>query len=56
MMFAAISCSDGVQNQGETDVDCGGSACAVRCALNKGCEDSSDCQSGLECRSSTCCT
>jgi hypothetical protein len=35
------SCSDGVQNQGETDVDCGG-PCAG-CALGKHCKTDLDC-------------
>src|SRR5690349_18345888 len=38
------SCSDGVKNQDETDVDCGGS-CAT-CASGKSCGSNSDCTGG----------
>lgn len=38
------SCGDGVLNQDETDVDCGGSLC-VRCDLGKTCSQSADCVS-----------
>ncbi|QQR89580.1 MAG: FG-GAP repeat protein [Myxococcales bacterium] len=38
----APTCSDGVQNQDETDVDCGGSTCAA-CAAGQSCNQSSDC-------------
>ncbi|MFT3766074.1 MAG: delta-60 repeat domain-containing protein [Minicystis sp.] len=40
------SCTDTVQNAGETDVDCGGPSCA-KCADTKKCSASSDCASGL---------
>ncbi|CAF1327644.1 unnamed protein product [Adineta ricciae] len=40
------SCPDGNQNQGETDVDCGGSSCTILCALNKTCTQNSDCDNG----------
>ncbi len=39
---AARMCSNGVLDLGETDVDCGGSACAP-CALGKSCNSTSDC-------------
>jgi hypothetical protein len=38
------SCSDGVKNQDETDIDCGG-GCSTKCGLNKICREASDCQS-----------
>jgi len=38
----AASCSDGIKNGSETDKDCGGS-CALRCAVNQGCAQNSDC-------------
>ncbi len=38
-----ISCSDGVQNGNETDVDCGG---ACLCAAGQQCNNGSDCKSG----------
>jgi len=40
------SCVDGVQNGAESDVDCGGGACA-RCANGQGCAYDADCGSGL---------
>ncbi|HTA92353.1 MAG TPA: discoidin domain-containing protein [Polyangiaceae bacterium] len=42
----AASCSDTVINQGETDVDCGGSNCPA-CAVDKKCRAASDCASGI---------
>ena len=36
-LCAAATCSDGVQNQGETDVDCGGATTCARCADFKTC-------------------
>jgi hypothetical protein len=41
----ATSCSDGVTNGSETDVDCGGRAC-VRCDLDHKCALDGDCKSG----------
>lgn len=41
---AVASCSDGVQNGDETDIDCGG-ACE-RCLLGQGCDATSDCWTG----------
>jgi hypothetical protein len=37
------SCSDGVKNQTETDVDCGG-ACGATCAAGQSCLAAGDCQ------------
>jgi hypothetical protein len=48
----APSCSDGVLNGGETDVDCGGS-CPSKCATGLGCVANADCIGGL-CAQSTC--
>jgi hypothetical protein len=42
---AVESCLDLIQNQDETDVDCGGSICAS-CALEKSCSIASDCSNG----------
>lgn len=39
-------CNDGVQNNSETDIDCGGSFCAARCIKGQKCWTGSDCQSG----------
>ncbi len=39
-------CEDGAKNNDETDIDCGGSTCAARCAAGLACKDASDCQSG----------
>ena len=55
--FQTPSCSDGVKNGNETDVDCGGSTCGA-CGDNKGCLTATDCQSGLcnnnKCSAPTC--
>ena len=40
------NCSDGIKNQDETDVDCGGSICS-KCSNGKVCLTNSDCQSSL---------
>ena len=42
-----ISCTDGIQNGDETDVDCGGQTLCpgtTRCALKKACKRDQDCQ------------
>jgi hypothetical protein len=49
----AASCSDRQKNGSETDVDCGGSACAG-CARLLRCASTRDCASGLTCRSGRC--
>jgi hypothetical protein len=41
----APTCSDGIKNEGETDVDCGGPNCPP-CATGKACESGTDCVSG----------
>jgi hypothetical protein len=41
----APTCSDGITNEGETDVDCGGPNCPP-CATGKACQSASDCVSG----------
>ncbi|MFB6262190.1 MAG: fibrinogen-like YCDxxxxGGGW domain-containing protein [Bradymonadaceae bacterium] len=46
------SCSDGVRNQDETDIDCGGEHCAP-CPTGKQCSRDRDCQSGV-CVGGTC--
>ncbi|OYT54986.1 MAG: hypothetical protein B6U72_00580, partial [Candidatus Altiarchaeales archaeon ex4484_2] len=52
-----VSCTDGVQNQDETDIDCGGSICPA-CEDGGGCMVDEDCVSGWcfngSCRTSTC--
>jgi len=40
---AAASCTDGVKNQGESDVDCGGSTTCPRCADYRTCGAVTDC-------------
>jgi hypothetical protein len=40
------SCSDFVQNQDETDVDCGGATCST-CNVGKKCNQNSDCSTDL---------
>ncbi len=51
-MMMSDSCSDGMLDGDETDVDCGGS-CA-KCAVGKGCSTGTDCQSA-SCSSGICC-
>jgi len=54
---SAASCNDGLLNQAETDVDCGGSGCAP-CAVGAACLVGANCQSGVctqqVCTKSTC--
>ncbi len=45
--FLAATCTDGYKNQDESDVDCGGSTCSVRCAVGKACGRSADCTSAF---------
>ncbi|MFO0757190.1 MAG: hypothetical protein U0359_11915 [Byssovorax sp.] len=51
---AMLSCNDG-KNGGETDVDCGGPSCSVKCGNGKACASGSDCQSGA-CVDGVCCS
>src|SRR5207244_3766966 len=44
--LAPPTCSDGIKNEGETDVDCGGIACAP-CASGHACATAGDCTSGV---------
>ncbi len=44
--FHTPSCSDGVKNGSETDIDCGGGVC-TSCADTKMCAAGADCQSGV---------
>jgi hypothetical protein len=48
---AVPSCSDGIQNGDETDIDCGGSCSG--CATGQHCVQASDCESG-NCTSGKC--
>jgi hypothetical protein len=50
---APPTCTDQIQNQGETDVDCGG--ICPKCGLGKGCSLPGDCASG-NCTNKRCCT
>lgn len=52
-MCAAASCSDGVQNGGESDVDCGGTSACARCPDGSMCTMASDCATGM-CTSGVC--
>jgi parallel beta-helix repeat protein len=51
------SCTDGIKNQDESDVDCGGATCS-ECSDGKTCSAGGDCASGWcyngSCRTSTC--
>jgi len=48
------SCSDGIQNGNETDVDCGGGGACADCTLGQTCLVPSDCGTGL-CVDDVCC-
>ena len=50
---ATPSCTDKVQNGGETDIDCGGS-CSTKCGAQAKCQNGTDCQSGLVCPAGVC--
>jgi hypothetical protein len=58
VLVAVASCSDGVQDQGETDVDCGGLTSCPRCAVGENCSAGSDCQTsscmGGQCVAASC--
>ena len=41
------SCTDGVRNSAETDVDCGGTGSCARCPSGLNCGVASDCRSGI---------
>lgn len=49
---AVPSCTDGIQNQDESDVDCGGT-CGSTCATGEMCFNGSDCAAGT-CESQVC--
>jgi hypothetical protein len=49
------TCSDGLANQAESAVDCGG-PCPASCALGEACTRSEDCASGLHCSEARRCT
>lgn len=51
----APTCSDNIQNQLETDVDCGGPNCGATCLVNQKCAADGDCSSGLVCSSGGVC-
>jgi hypothetical protein len=42
-------CFDHNRDGDETDLDCGGPTCAMRCAIGRFCQTSSDCVAGLSC-------
>ena len=50
LLLQPISCTDGFQNHGETDVDCGGADC-IGCAVGGLCEEDTDCLGSLKCSS-----
>lgn len=47
------SCYDGIKNEDETDIDCGGS-CNNGCILQKHCRIGNDCVEGLYCTKGKC--
>ncbi len=46
------TCTDGIQNQDETDVDCGGTVCP-KCDKNENCTKNSDCKTNY-CKNGVC--
>lgn len=48
MLPLDATCGDGLLNQDESDIDCGGS-CQRACAIGAGCRDDADCESGSYC-------
>jgi hypothetical protein len=48
----APTCSDGITNGGETDLDCGGT-CITKCEVASACAVAADCRSGV-CRGGVC--
>jgi len=50
---AAPSCTDGMQNQGETDIDCGGPNCSFACGPGQMCNQNNGCHS-VNCMSGQC--
>lgn len=50
----AETCSNGLRDGNETDVDCGGKDCPNACSLTRGCSVARDCTEGLVCESSVC--
>ena len=48
------ACQDNQKNGQETDTDCGGMDCTLRCALGKGCAMDSDCSSAICAPDQTC--
>ena len=46
LYLAQPTCSDGLQNQDETDVDCGGTKCS-KCFAGRNCKTTFDCNNGL---------
>lgn len=53
--FTVESCTDGVKNGDETDVDCGGT-CGSNCIQGKRCQLATDCQQPLSCGVNNQCT
>ena len=48
-----MKCMDGVQDEAETDVDCGGKDCIMKCETGKKCDLNTDCMSS-NCTMSVC--
>ncbi|MES1171647.1 MAG: cellulose binding domain-containing protein [Bacteroidota bacterium] len=50
---AAASCTDGLRNGVETDIDCGGANACPRCAAGDTCGAATDCSAPLYCHATT---
>lgn len=46
------TCSDGVKNQGESDIDCGGPC--LKCELGSYCDENNDCEESADCINGRC--
>jgi plastocyanin len=53
MVCSVPNCMDGVQNQDETGIDCGGAICSANCPAGQGCVVSADCIDDM-CHAGTC--
>jgi len=54
ILAPAPSCSDGMKNSWETDVDCGGPVCPNKCSPGKSCAATSDCTTASTCVNRVC--
>jgi len=51
--ISSETCTDGIKNQDETDIDCGGNTCST-CNAGENCNTNLDCNRGLSCTRGVC--